>query len=354
MIRVSKKEDLTIYWEFSRYLDFWSHLTFHEMCDNYEIFNNFSTEWQEQYVHWKKATFYFGSIGTAINIILLILLISLEGYRRFPEYVYLGIGDFCATVGLMFRGTDRLQLFQMIRSTGTACRQTSITCAQKAYIWLRLVGSLLPALILVIIGFEKLSCVLWPAWYKRHAENKGKKITICVTLYLTFNILAASVLVIVNENSNVKISCGRKETFSKPFMLYVYMIEILGYLTAFILNINAYLRLLRLTNLRDAENLIRKAKISLILAFFSCILVAIPGIFNMINAVMDLKKVNVREAALCLASINASMNIFLYLCLKGEIYQRLHYKLRTQKNRIVAIKTELSKTSEKIRKTCLR
>lgn len=40
---------------------------------------------------------------------------------------------------------------------------------------------------------------------------------------------------------------------------------------------------------RDAENLIRKAKISLILAFFSCILVAIPGIFNMINAVMDLK-----------------------------------------------------------------
>lgn len=59
----------------------------------------------------------------------------LKFYYYLQEYVYLGIGDFCATVGLMFRGTDRLQLFQMIRSTGTACRQVRGTfCSNLPYI----------------------------------------------------------------------------------------------------------------------------------------------------------------------------------------------------------------------------
>lgn len=55
-----------------------------EMCKTYKMFDNKTGGFERDELIFTHISTYFGAISTAINIILLIIFIYLQGYRKFP------------------------------------------------------------------------------------------------------------------------------------------------------------------------------------------------------------------------------------------------------------------------------
>ncbi|VDN54173.1 unnamed protein product [Dracunculus medinensis] len=142
------------------------------MCESYEILSDSAIEFEQASIKWKYISGCLGIIGTIINIFQLIILISWQGYKKFPEYVFLAVADFCTTLGIAGRSLFQINLSSSIAEIGMVCMQTTVSCARNSDLWFRLAGSVLATLILVIIGLQKVSCAFWPFWYKRQSEYK--------------------------------------------------------------------------------------------------------------------------------------------------------------------------------------
>lgn len=54
------------------------------MCESYEILSDSAIEFEQASIKWKYISGCLGIIGTIINIFQLIILISWQGYKKFP------------------------------------------------------------------------------------------------------------------------------------------------------------------------------------------------------------------------------------------------------------------------------
>ncbi|VDK27872.1 unnamed protein product [Gongylonema pulchrum] len=111
-------------------------------------------------------------------------------------------------------------------SDATLAGLTPISCAMKAYVWIRLIGTLWPPAIQLAIGADRAASILKPFWHRRYIDNKDWQLGVTTFLFVMVSLFAGLLIVLMNSDRTVIFYCGRKATFSNGFGYYVYFAEV--------------------------------------------------------------------------------------------------------------------------------
>ncbi|KHN85485.1 hypothetical protein Tcan_13272 [Toxocara canis] len=278
----------------------------------------------ENLIIWHSATIFVGGVGTLINVALIAVFFSFRLFRkRYKLFICLALGDFCNCFGIMLLGISRRNLFINALDTHRIPIQTSLTCAVKPYLWLRVIGTLWPPSTQVAIGFDRAACILKPFWYRKFFERRDTHLCVFSSMFVLIAICVALMKAIMNPSEEVNFICGRKATFSVEYGLFLYLTEVIGYCVALLLNSLAYFTARKVQPTRSVMLQLRKIRYILVLDLLSCVLVALPNIVSLIAVFVGRLPMSISEPADWLSSINSSINFFVYYVMNNEFKRRV-------------------------------
>uniref|UniRef100_A0A0M3J007 G_PROTEIN_RECEP_F1_2 domain-containing protein n=1 Tax=Anisakis simplex TaxID=6269 RepID=A0A0M3J007_ANISI len=202
-----------------------------------------------------------------------------------------------------------------------------LTCAQKAYVWFRIIGSTWPPSTQVAIGFDRVVCVFKPFWYQKFVEKRAT-ILICRDIqfgmlsvaFVLISILVAIILVLRNGDKEVNHYCGRKATFSPEYGLFVYWTEV-----SMVFNQALCARSI----FRTITAQLKKIRAIVVLNILSCVLVTLPNIASLLSVYFGRFPISVSETGEWLSSINSALNFFVYITMNAEFRRRVRALLCT-------------------------
>ena len=128
-----------------------------------------------------------------------------------------------------------------------------------------------------------------------------------------------SLITILHPTPNVRYGCGRKAAFGTTFGIIDYFTNILGYSTAF--SLNAFV-LVKAHQLTLSHRQYQKIRAYTVIAFISTVLISIPNLCSLINAlIFKLPDLLITPTAI-MACLNCSMQFFVYIYFSKEYRNR--------------------------------
>uniref|UniRef100_A0A915PSC0 alpha-glucosidase n=1 Tax=Setaria digitata TaxID=48799 RepID=A0A915PSC0_9BILA len=214
-------------------------------------------------------------------------------------FICLAIGDFFNCLGIALMGLNKRKLIKEAIECGCIISQTASPCGTMLFAWFRLFGTLLPPVVQVAIGADRVACILKPFWHRRHLDSKDSRLCIASLSFVIISLLLGFTNTLKTNDRATFFSCGRKATFSKGYAFYVYFIESGGYLIALFLSTVAYSSARKVQQTRAIKMQMKKIRYILALGFLSCAFVAIPNIVSVVSTLIT--RIMIIIILLCLA-----------------------------------------------------
>ncbi|KAI6189839.1 G-PROTEIN-RECEP-F1-2 domain-containing protein [Aphelenchoides bicaudatus] len=271
---------------------------------------------------------WIGSIGVFLNLCLLSVFFSKRTFlRQNVMLVVLAFGDFLTCAGILFLGIARRDLYLRILEHGVVPVETAWTCSLKAFAWLRLWGSILPSVVVLWIGIERLLAVLAPIFYRDNVSKRRSRPCIAVILYAAALSLLAIWLAFSRQDEPVAYFCGRKAAFGSVFSTYIYVTAITGYVLGLVLNFATFTTLCRMYSNRasvtEINRQLRILRYVVLISFISTIAVLIPNLFSLFTIFYGRINITISESGSWLLGVKSSVNIFIYFALKTDFRNRI-------------------------------
>uniref|UniRef100_A0A1I7WF97 G_PROTEIN_RECEP_F1_2 domain-containing protein n=1 Tax=Heterorhabditis bacteriophora TaxID=37862 RepID=A0A1I7WF97_HETBA len=272
-----------------------------------------------------------GFICFLINIPLLFtFLISKKLRADSTLLICLACGDIANCIGQSMMGFDRYTLFAWSLDTKRIPIETSLTCAEKTFIWFscysqfRLIGNIWPPMVQMIMGTERFVACMLPIWYTKWFRDRTFYLSILSIVLVIILCAIALLLAVVNESrGSVKFDCGRKATFSEEYAQFVYFLNMLGYMVGLGLNILSYLRLNYILKNDTVRDQLKRVRYYLAVGVLSTVLVAIPNLKSLFGDQLRIAGLDewISQAFNWASLVNSSINICVYLAFHREFRQ---------------------------------
>ncbi|KAI6213627.1 hypothetical protein M3Y94_00172400 [Aphelenchoides besseyi] len=272
---------------------------------------------------------WIGSIGSALNIVLLAVFFSKRTFfQQNMLLVVLAIGDFCACCGVLSVGLSRRQLYNEILETGKVPVENSWSCAMKPFVWLRLLGSVVPSIAVLWISIERLLAVLTPVFYRNNLSRNKVTPSVCIFLYAAVLCTIAVVIAFLNRRQLAVYYCGRKASFSNLLSTYIYSSASICYILSLFFNVIALISLgnayAHRRNVVEVQRQLRILRYLVIISFISTIVILIPNGISIFTVIYGRMPLTLVESASWICALKSSLNLFVYLLLKTDFRSRVY------------------------------
>uniref|UniRef100_A0A183BUN6 G_PROTEIN_RECEP_F1_2 domain-containing protein n=1 Tax=Globodera pallida TaxID=36090 RepID=A0A183BUN6_GLOPA len=280
-----------------------------------------------------------GAMASLICLATLAVFFSSKHFFRHNKLLtLLGFADLCSSFGILMLGMMRKALYDRLMETSQVPVETSWTCASKPYVYLRLVGVLIPPWVLAIVSIERLLAVFAPNFYRRHISPYPNIAPLVIILYCGIAMVVAYSIAWHYRTRLVDSYCGRKKTIAPGFTKFVFLTNIIGFCMAFLINVVTTCRLARVSlfcwqNGPNSENRkhMRRMHYLLVISLLAVLLVAVPNALFLSSPWLG-PKGNALSKALSepsnwMIAARSSANLGVYLLLKEEFRRRVYEML---------------------------
>ncbi|CAK5069778.1 unnamed protein product [Meloidogyne enterolobii] len=220
-----------------------------------------------------------GGISSFLCALTLLIFISSKQFFLHNKLLaLLALADLFTSIGVLDLGLMRKGLFTTVMETSRVPIETSWTCAGKPFVYLRLLGALIPPGIVFWISIERFVAV--------YAQNIP---SLAILIYTIIAVTTAYTIAWLNRNKGaVEAYCGRKVAFTKSYTTYVYLADVLGFVIALLVNCITLCRLGHLYSQREnrfeVKKQVRRIHYLLLISIMSTLTVAIPNGISLVSA----------------------------------------------------------------------
>ncbi|GMR34485.1 hypothetical protein PMAYCL1PPCAC_04680, partial [Pristionchus mayeri] len=142
-------------------------------------------------------------------------------------------------------------------------------------------GDLWPPIIQVIMGLERAVAVFRPVYFKMKSKKRPFWTISFSILFVVASLSAGFLMAWLNRAAKVKYYCGRKAAFSNSYGTFIYVTNVVGYATGFVLNCIAYCKARTFTSKNEKNRNMVRLRYYIAISFFSTILVSIPNLISL-------------------------------------------------------------------------
>ncbi|EYC01451.1 hypothetical protein Y032_0107g3809 [Ancylostoma ceylanicum] len=281
--------------------------------------NSSFVEGMDEFVAYHKVNMILGAATTVINLLLLFVLCASSSLRKKSEILIvlcLADGMNCFSICLM--GLNRVLLYTEVIDTLTIPIRTSWECALEPWLLFRGYGDLWPPTVQLAMGVDRCLAVFNPISYnKRASKRKGIfffATIICVTLELSVGYLISWSTRFVK----VKYWCGRKAAFGNSYASFVYGMNIVCYLLAFVLTMICYFKSKYYMDTCSAKQHLARIRYQLMISLLSIVLISTPNGISLFAQYIAEVADAVAKTSTYLTCVNSAINIVVYLLLHKE------------------------------------
>ncbi|KAH7730563.1 Protein F09C12.6 [Aphelenchoides avenae] len=220
-------------------------------------------------------------------------------------------------------------MYDSVLATHEIPIENSWTCAWKAFVGIRLMGSLIPPAVVLLISAERSLAVFCPVFYRNNVKRSNCKSVLSVLTYTAISVLTAFTIAYAYRDSPnpVPFYCGRKAAFSAAYSTYVYVADIAGYTIGLLFNSIALCGLYRHYAGRemrsDAQRQLQWLRNLLVISLVSTLTVAIPNMISLRSAWIGRVDIPFSAGAQWMSALKSSINFFVYLSFKPDFRDRV-------------------------------
>uniref|UniRef100_A0A1I7ULN2 G_PROTEIN_RECEP_F1_2 domain-containing protein n=2 Tax=Caenorhabditis tropicalis TaxID=1561998 RepID=A0A1I7ULN2_9PELO len=288
------------------------------------------------YVSFHRMNVFFGAICFSLNIVLFSVFLSsptLRKKHRNRILMILGLADTFNTLAILFMGKNRVELYTEVIQTHNLPTRTAWQCAIEPWLILRGIGDIWPPVVQMVIGIQRALAVFAPIWFHKNGRNRSSFLFGSTLVILLPTLLIGFVIAYINRNMKVLYYCGRKAAFGKNYAIFIYIINIFGYLFSFLINCITMIKASSTINKLVRRQIIN-VRYSLVISFISFILVSIPNMISILSVHYEEVLSFISKPSTYFTCINSGINIFVYLSLNAEFRHQFKY-LFCNKKRVV-------------------
>uniref|UniRef100_A0AC34GP89 G-protein coupled receptors family 1 profile domain-containing protein n=1 Tax=Panagrolaimus sp. ES5 TaxID=591445 RepID=A0AC34GP89_9BILA len=182
------------------------------------------------------------SLCFLISIINLLILISSSFFRKYNKIlIALALASIISLISMAYQNYYQFDQYRTIITFGFIPQKTSWDCAILTWVWLKLIADLWPPSIQAMMGIERAIAVYRPAYYRKIFAQRINLQLSATVVFVAFSITVAYGIAALNVVPGFA-TCGRKNAFSREFGVYLYLVNIFGYLISFILSFIAFIK----------------------------------------------------------------------------------------------------------------
>ncbi|GMR60606.1 hypothetical protein PMAYCL1PPCAC_30801, partial [Pristionchus mayeri] len=273
---------------------------------------------------------YVGSVCALFNIPLLLIFLSYKSFReRFQLLITLACADFLNCLSIVAQGAHKSILFLDVIATSLMPIKTPFDCVGEVWLVLREIGGLWAPMIQVIMGAERMLAVFKPASYNRTFTVRSISSVLFSIFFVIASLSAAIIVAWTNREKKLPYYCGRKAAFGANYGTYIYLLNVCGYATGFLLNLISYCRVRTFLSKTEKNKNLARLRYYLVISAMSTVLVSVPNFINMISVFFERIGDEITMTSNWLTAINSGMNFFVYLTLNEEFRNRCKQVLNT-------------------------
>nr|CAD2187865.1 unnamed protein product [Meloidogyne enterolobii] len=271
-----------------------------------------------------------GGISSFLCALTLLIFISSKQFFLHNKLLaLLALADLFTSIGVLDLGLMRKGLFTTVMETSRVPIETSWTCAGKPFVYLRLLGALIPPGIVFWISIERFVAVYASDFYRKHIIKHQNIPSLAILIYTIIAVTTAYTIAWLNRNKGaVEAYCGRKVAFTKSYTTYVYLADVLGFVIALLVNCITLCRLGHLYSQREnrfeVKKQVRRIHYLLLISIMSTLTVAIPNGISLVSAWFGRLNIALSDPANWMIAAKCSVNLFIYLVLKADFRQRVY------------------------------
>ncbi|KAL3122241.1 hypothetical protein niasHT_001510 [Heterodera trifolii] len=207
-------------------------------------------------------------------------------------------------------------------------RNTAWTCAWKPFVYLRLLGAIVPPCAVLWISIERFFSIFASSIYRNRISPNKNIPPICILVYTAVAVLIAYTLSWYNRCVHVEAYCGRKNAFTRNYTTFVYLADFFGFFIALVINCVSLCHLGRLYTQREhrieAKKQLKRIHYLLVISLVSTLTVAIPNGISLTSAWFGRLNIALSDPANWMIAAKCSTNFFVYLFLKAGYRQRIY------------------------------
>ncbi|KAL3072958.1 hypothetical protein niasHS_017932 [Heterodera schachtii] len=289
--------------------------------------------------HFHSVNILVGVVSSLFCIATLIVFFSRRNFFHHNKLLtLLGFADLCSSLGIVLLGMMRKAIYDRIMETSQVPIETSWSCAIKPFVYLRLIGALIPPLVLTIVSIERFLAVYMPNFYRRRISPYPNIAPMVVLLHCGISLFAAYSVAWYYRTKLVDFFCGRKRSFSPEYSTYVFLTSIVGYAMAFLINVITACRLARLSFFYRQNSVnsetgkhIRRLHYLMAISLLAFLLVGMPDALFLSSPWLGpsgsaLSKA-LSEPSNWMIAARCSANFFVYLLFREEFRVRVYEML---------------------------
>nr|CAD2178806.1 unnamed protein product [Meloidogyne enterolobii] len=271
-----------------------------------------------------------GGISSFLCALTFLIFISSKQFFLHNKLLaLLALADLFTSIGVLDLGLMRKGLFTTVMETSRVPIETSWTCAGKPFVYLRLLGALIPPGIVFWISIERFVAVYASDFYRKHIIKHQNIPSLAILIYTIIAVTTAYTIAWLNRNKGaVEAYCGRKVAFTKSYTTYVYLADVLGFVIALLVNCITLCRLGHLYSQREnrfeVKKQVRRIHYLLLISIMSTLTVAIPNGISLVSAWFGRLNIALSDPANWMIAAKCSVNLFIYLVLKADFRQRVY------------------------------
>ncbi|CAJ0606975.1 unnamed protein product [Cylicocyclus nassatus] len=209
---------------------------------------------------------------------------------RFAEHenlietlIVLCLADGINGFSIFLMGFNRVLLYSEVIDTLTIPVRTSWECAVEPWLFFRGYGDLWPPIVQFAMGIDRCAAVFNPIVYNKRAfKRRGNFFG--ATLLCVSCVLAVGYGISWSMRSlKVKYWCGRKAAFGDTFASFVYGMNIVCYVIAFLLSLISYIKSKYWLNTSSAKQQLARIRYQLMISVLSIVLISTPNTMSLLS-----------------------------------------------------------------------
>uniref|UniRef100_A0A0N4Z4U6 G_PROTEIN_RECEP_F1_2 domain-containing protein n=1 Tax=Parastrongyloides trichosuri TaxID=131310 RepID=A0A0N4Z4U6_PARTI len=284
-----------------------------------------------------------GGIGIGINCVLLLILLTTRYFLKSGRLtIVLAIGDLANCLYIFLQGYQRSFFYIVILAEQINPLQTYWSCALYAFDWMGLLGSLIPHMSTLVMGIERIIALKFPVLYKSHFNDGQRKLVVICIIYVVISMAVAFLLAYSNKDVPSKYWCGRKQSYTAYFASFIYGMNIIGYVTCFLLTFMVMLHVklsskISLDKKKSIKNTVQglsehdkkynRIKLVVLISLISSITISLPSFISLASAFLGTLNSIIADPSDWVSVGKSSINLFVYLLMNQEFKQRVFGEL---------------------------
>ncbi|KAL6735925.1 hypothetical protein Aduo_006324 [Ancylostoma duodenale] len=287
----------------------------------------------DESVAYHKVNMILGAVTTVINLLLLFVLCASSSLRKKSEIlIVLCLADGINCFSIFLMGLNRVLLYTGVMDTLMIPIRTSWECALEPWLLFRGYGDLWPPTVQLAMGVDRCMAVFNPISYNKRAFKKKGIFFFVTIICVTFELSVGYFISWSTRFVKVKYWCGRKAAFGNSYASFVYAMNIVCYLLAFMLTMICYFKSKYWMDTYSAKQHLARIRYQLMISLLSIVLISTPNGISLFAQYIAEVADAVAKPSTYLTCVNSAINIVVYLVLYKEF--------RSEFVRIIFRKTE--------------